>query len=259
MKVVLGAAAWLVYGLLALPIVIVVGASFTAGGYLQFPPDGLSLRWWRAMAQDPDMTNGFLVSARVALLTLALSVSIGALAAIQLGRLSPRWRNLLAAAFAAPLSVPLILTGFSLLVFFTQVGLLNETGLVIGHTVVSVPYVLRASLASLSLSDYTLPRAAAIHGATPRQVIWHVMLPLLRPGLVSGGLFAFLASVNNIVVSVFVAQPGTSPLPVVIFSRMENLAEPTVAAASTTVVVLTAALCVLLEHRYALFRSLAGR
>lgn len=259
MNLVLPALAWLVYAALALPIVIVVGASLTAGGYLQFPPDGLSLRWWRAMAADPDMANGFLISGRVALLTLCLSTAIGALAAIQLGRMTPRRRNALAAAFSAPLSVPLILTGFSLLVFFTQVGLLNEAGLVIGHTVVSVPYVLRATLASLSLSDHGLPRAAAVHGATPRQVIWHVMLPILRPGLVSGGLFAFLASVNNIVVSVFVAQPGISPLPVVIFSRMENLAEPTVAAASTAVVGATALLCLLLEKRYALFASIAGR
>lgn len=259
MRILLSAAAWLVYATLTVPIVIVIGASLTSGGYLQFPPDGLSVRWWRAMAQDPDMANSFIVSARVALVTVALSVAIGALAAIQLSRLSPSRRTALAAAFSAPLSVPLILTGFALLVFFTQVGLLNETGLVIGHTVVSVPYVLRSALASLSLSDHTLPRAAAIHGANPRQVIWHVMLPLLRPGLVSGGLFAFLASVNNIVISVFVAQPGTSPLPVVLFSRMENLAEPTVAAASTTVVLLTAVLCLLLERRYALFRSLAGR
>ncbi|WP_164107717.1 ABC transporter permease, partial [Serratia marcescens] len=80
--------------------------------------------------------------------------------------------------------------------------------------------------------DPALPRSAAIHGAAPWQVIWHVTLPLLRPGLISGGLFAFLASINNIVVSAFLAQPGENPLPVVIFSRMENLAEPSAAAAS---------------------------
>lgn len=252
-------AAWILYIALALPIVIVVGASFTGGGYLQFPPDGLSLRWWRVMLEEPDMMNGFVVSARIAVMTVLLSVPIGALAAIWLGRMSSGRRNLLAALLSAPLSVPLVLTGFALLVFFTQLGLLNEVGLVVGHTVVAVPYVLRSALASLSLSDASLPRAASIHGARPWQVIWHVMLPMMRPGLVSGGLFAFLASVNNIVISVFIAQPGMSPLPVIIFSRMENLAEPSVAAASTTVIVLTALLCLLLERRYSLFRSLAGR
>lgn len=255
----MSAAAWVLYAMLALPILIVSGASFTGGGYLQFPPDGLSLRWWRVMIEDPDMWTGFKVSARVAALTVAMAVPVGALAAIWLGRMGPGRRNLLTALLSAPLSVPLVLTGFALLVFFTQLGLLNETGLVIGHTVVAVPYVLRSALASLSLSDPSLPRAAAIHGARPWQVIWHVMLPLMRPGLVSGALFAFLASVNNIVISVFIAQPGLSPLPVIIFSRMENLAEPSVAAASTTVIVLTALLCLVLEKRYSLFRSLAGR
>lgn len=148
----------------------------------------------------------------------------------------------MASLLTAPLSVPLVLTGFALLVLFTQLGLLNEAGLVIGHTVVAVPYVLRSALASLSLCDHSLPRAAAIHGARPWQVIWHVMVPMMRPGLVSGGFFAFFASVNNIVISVFIIQPGSSPLPVVIFSRMEKLAEPSVAAASTTVIVLTALL-----------------
>jgi putative spermidine/putrescine transport system permease protein len=259
MRQALSLAAWLVYAALALPILIVMGASFTGGGYLQFPPDGLSLRWWRVMAEDPDMAQGFLVSARIAALTVVLSVPIGALGAIWLARMAPRSRTVMASLLTAPLSVPLVLTGFSLLVFFTQLGLLNEVGLVIGHTVVAVPYVLRSALASLSLSDQSLPRAAAIHGARPWQVIWHVMVPMMRPGLVSGGLFAFLASVNNIVISVFIAQPGVSPLPVVIFSRMENLAEPSVAAASSTVIVLTALLCLVLERRYSLFRSLAGR
>ena len=122
-----------------------------------------------------------------------------------------------------------------------------------------MPYVLRSALVSTSLADPALPRSAAIHGASPWQVIWHVTLPMMRPGLISGGLFALLASLNNIVVSAFIAQPGVNPLPVVLFSRMENLAEPSVAAASTAVIILTAMLCLILERRYDLFRSLAGR
>ncbi|MBN9436586.1 ABC transporter permease subunit [Bosea sp. (in: a-proteobacteria)] len=251
--------AWLVYAALTLPILMVIGASLTAGAYLSFPPQGLSLRWWNVMIQDPDMVNGFVVTARVAVLAVLISVPSGALAAIFLSRQPPVRRNLLAAIFTSPLSVPLVLTGFSFLVFFTQLGLLNEVGLVIGHTVIAVPYVLRSALASLSLNDTSLPRAAAIHGAKPWQVIWHVTIPMMKAGLISGGLFAFLASVNNIVVSVFVSQPGDNPLPVVIFSRMENLAEPSVAAASAAVIIATAVICLVMEKRYALFRSLAGR
>lgn len=255
----MGFAAWLVYAALTLPILMVIGASLTAGGYLSFPPQGVSLRWWKVMINDPDMVNGFVVTARVAVLAVVLSVPTGAFAAIYMSRLPSSRRNVLASIFTSPLSVPLVLTGFSFLVFFTQIGLLNEFGLILGHTVIAVPYVLRSALASLSLSDASLPRAASIHGARPWQVIWHVSLPMMRAGLISGGLFAFLASVNNIVVSVFVSQPGDNPLPVVIFSRMENLAEPSVAAASSAVIIATALICVVMEKRYALFRSLAGR
>lgn len=248
----------LIYAALALPIIIVIGASFTAGGFLRFPPDGLSLRWWHVMLDDPAMLTGFVVTARVALLTVLVCVPVGALAALQIRRAGGAggW---LALAFAAPLNVPLVLTGFALLAWMTRLGLLNEAGLVLGHIVVCLPYVTRTVLSSLALTDPAVARAAAIHGATPARVLLHAVLPALRPGLVSGGLFALLASVNNIIISVFLAQPGASPLPVVIFSRMENLAEPSVAAASATVVLLTALLCLVLEWRYALFRSLAGR
>jgi putative spermidine/putrescine transport system permease protein len=255
MKVALSIAALLLYALLALPVALVVAASFTSAGYLSFPPVGLSTRWWKAMFADRQMMAGFLISGRVALFTVLVAVPIGALAAIQLRELGPRTRNALATVYTSPLSVPMVLTGFSMLVFFTQLGLLNEVGLVIGHAVIAVPYVLRSALTSLSLVDPALPRAAALHGARPYQVIWHVTLPMMRSGLVSGGLFAFLASINNVVVSVFVAEPGAIPLPVVIFSRMENLAEPSVAAASSLVIALTAGCCLLLETRFPLFRA----
>jgi len=251
--------AWLLYAVILTPIVMVAGASLTSGGYLTFPPQGISLRWWNEMMRDEELFQGLLISLRIAALTLLISIPTGALAAIYLNGLSTRWRLALVPVFTSPLSVPLVLTGFSMLIFFTRLDLLNEIGLVIGHVVVCLPYVIRSALVSLSLSDPTLPRAAAVHGASPRQVIFKVTMPMMRHGLISGGLFAFLASLNNIVVSIFIAKPGVNPLPVVLFSRMENLAQPSVAAASTMVIVMTALLCLILEWRYDLFRSLSRR
>lgn len=259
MNRVMGGLALLIYAALALPVVLVAAASFTAGDYLRVPPEGFSLRWWRAMLDDPDMVTGFLISLRVAAATVVISLPLGALGAIGVARAPGGWRATLATALASPLSVPLVLVGFSQLVFLTQLGLLNEGGLILAHVVVCTPYVLRSALASLSLMDPFTARAAAIHGAAPWKVIWHVILPAMRPGLVSGCLFAGLASLNNIVVSAFLARPGASPLPVVIFSRMENLAEPSVAAASTTVILLTTLMCLVLEKRYSLFATLARR
>ena len=247
------------YGVLLAPVIIVIGASLTAGDYLQFPPDGWSLRWYAALLRDREMMSGFVISIEVALATVLLCVPIGAAGAIYLNSLRPSVGSVVASLFLTPLSVPLVLTGFAMLVLFTKLQLLNVAGLIIGHTVVCVPYVLRTTLASLSLADPALPRVAAILGASPMRTVWHVIVPLLRPGLVAGALFAFLASFNNVVTSVFIAAPGSTPLPVVIFSRMDNLAEPSMAAASAVTILITAAACLVLEQRYALFRSLGGK
>lgn len=252
------AVAYGVYALLILPILFVLGASFTAGGYIRFPPDGVSLRWYAALLGDRDLMRGMWLSVEIALATVAAGLVVGTMAALYLARPAVRRRSLLAALFLSPLSVPMVLTGFAMLVLFTQLRLVNTLGLVIAHVVVTVPYSLRTVMASLSLSDPSLPRAAAIHGASPWRAFWYVSLPLLRPGLVAGGLFAFLASFNNITLSIFISSPGASPLPVVIFNRMENLAEPSAAAAASVVILLTAAGVLVLERWFSLFGSLLG-
>ena len=250
--------AYAVYVLLVLPILLVLGASFTSAGFIGFPPVGLSLRWYRALLADGDLVQGIWLSLRIALATVAGSLLIGTMAVLYLAVAGRRGKLWLATFFLSPLSVPLVLTGFSMLVLFTRLGLVNTTGLIVGHVVVTVPYVLRTVMASLSLADPFLPRAAAILGANPWQVFWHVSLPLLRPGMVAGALFAFLASFNNITLSVFISTPGASPLPVVIFSRMENLAEPSAAAAASVVILLTATGVLLLERWFSLFGALLG-
>jgi putative spermidine/putrescine transport system permease protein len=250
--------AHIVYVLLVLPILVVLGASLTAGSYIRFPPDGLSVRWYQAMFHDGDMVHGIWLSMEIALVAVAFALLIGTLAALYLSRLGPRSQNVLASLFLSPLSVPLVLTGFAMLVLFTQFRLVNMLGLIIGHIVVTVPYVLRTVMASLSLTDPFVPQAAAILGARPWQVFWHVILPILRPGLIAGGLFTFLASFNNVTISIFLSVPGASPLPVVIFNRMENLAEPSSAAAASVAIVLTAASVLVLEWRFSMFRSVLG-
>lgn len=253
------AAAAIVYvGLLA-PIVFVVGASFTAGGYIRFPPQGLSLRWYSAMLADGDMVDGLLISFEAAAAATAISLVVGTTAALFLQHRTARVRDTLSTLFLSPLAIPLVLTGFALLVMFTRLQMVDITGLIIGHAVVTVPYVLRTTLASLALADPFIARAAAVLGARPWQVFRHVILPGLRPGLLAGGLFAFLSSFNNVTVSVFLSAPGRSTLPVVIFNRMDNMAEPSSAAAASAVIALTALGILLLERKFALFRSLAGR
>lgn len=246
------------YAVLLAPVVVTLGASVTAGEYLQFPPNGLSLRWYAAFFGDGEMMAGLRLSLLVALTSVAICVPVGASAAIFVMELGGRWKSFLISCLLSPLSVPLVLSGFGLLVFFTRLNLVNTAGLIVGHAVICVPYVLRTVLASMSLTDGSLPRAASIFGARPFQVIRHVTLPLMRPGLVSGGLFVFLTSFNNVVTSIFISPTGAATLPVVIFGRMDQLAQPSVAAASAITIIMTALMCLVIEQRYALFRSLGG-
>ena len=250
----------LTYGLytfLALPVVCVVGASLTAGDFLSFPPHGLSLRWYAAFFADRELMRGTQISLTIAAATTMTAAIIGVCAALFIDG-DPPQRRLLSTLFLSPLNIPLVLTGFAMLVLFTRWNLVNVVGLFIGHVVVTVPYMMRTILSSPALGDPALPRAAAIFGASPISVFRHVTLPQLKPGLISGCLFVFLASLNNVALSVFLASPGASPLPVIIFNRMDNLASPSVAAGAALLIILTAGCVFLLERRYSLFGSIAG-
>lgn len=247
-----------IYALLLLPIVVLMGASLTAESFIAFPPQGLSWRWYEAFLADGEMVRGMGLSFLIAAATTAIAMVVGVMAALYLSRPETRWKAVTSSLFLSPLSVPMVLTGFATLVVFTQLGLVNGLGLVISHVVVTVPYMMRTVLASTSLSDRSLVRAAAILGAGPWRAFWHVTLPLMRPGIVAGSLFTFLASFNNVTTSVFLSSPGKGPLPVVIFNRMENLAEPSIAAAATVMIVITVVGILILERFVSLFGSLAG-
>ena len=245
------------YALLALPVICVIGASLTAGDFLSFPPDGLSLRWYSAFFADRELMRGSWISLAIAVATTAATVAIGVPAALFLES-DPPWRRAIGSLFLSPLNIPLVLTGFAMLVLFTRLNLVNATGLLIGHVVVTVPYMVRTILSSLALTDPALPRAAAIFGAGPFRIFRYVTLPLLKPGLISGCVFVFLASLNNVALSVFIASPGSSPLPVVIFSRMDSVASPSIAAGATLLILFTAGCVFAFERRYSLLGPLTG-
>ena len=248
--------AYLTYALILVPTAIVVASSFTTSQFIVFPPVGLSGQWYTRALADRELMAGLRLSLLVALGAVAVSLALGTMAALYLSRPSVRGRSALAAFFLAPLTVPSVMTAFALLLAFSSWGLINQPGLTIAHVVLTVPYIIRTVLVSLAGADPSLPRAAAILGANPWRVFWHVTLPLIRPGMVAGAVFAFLVSFNNVTISVFIASPGTSTLPVVLFQRMERFSEPTVAAAASTIVVSTIVIMLLLDRKLSLFQSL---
>lgn len=253
---VVSVAAWLTYALIVVPLVMVIGASFTETRYIAFPPQGFTFRWYEAAVADSALMHGLGLSALVACGAVAISVVLGTLGALYLSRTAGRLKEVFAAFFLAPLNVPAVMTAFALLLAFTQWHLINWWGLVVAHAVLTLPYIVRSVLVSLAGQDPAVERAGAILGASPLRVFRHITLPLIRPGIIAGGIFAFLISFNNVPISVFLASPGSAPLPVVLFNRMQWLAEPSVAAAATLTVVTTLAIMLALERRFSFYKSL---
>ena len=249
---------YLGFAVILIPTVLVVGSSFTTTRYIVFPPKGFSLKWYWAAFSDPQMLKGLELSLSVAVASVLISLVIGTLGALYLARPDARGRGYLSAFFLAPLSVPTVMTAFALLLTFTNWGLISRLGLIVAHVVLTVPYVIRTVLVSLTGLDPSLGRAASILGANRWNTFRLVTLPLIKPGVIAGGVFGFLVSFNNVTISVFIASPGSSTLPVVLFNRMEWLAEPSVAAAASMIVLLTITIMLILDRKFSLFRSLFG-
>jgi putative spermidine/putrescine transport system permease protein len=230
----------LVYVTLSLPAVIVVVSSLTAGDSLRFPPEGLSLRWYRAAFDSAPFMNSLWVSTRLALLATALSLAIGLATAFALDRHRFRGREALRTLTLSPLVVPMVVLGLGLLQFLAWIRL-NQTfvGLLVGHVLITLPYVVRALTASFVLFDRTLEQAAMNLRAPPWRVLRRITLPLLAPALVSAGVFAFVTSFGNITLSVFLGFAGETTLPVQIFTYVEHSYDPVLAAVSSFVIAVT--------------------
>lgn len=240
------------------PIVSVVVVSFSTASFITFPVPGWGLNWyWRIIEYRP-FIDALVTSIELAVAAASLGALLGVPAALALARSRNAWAALLANFLLAPISVPAIVLGFSLLYFLAGIGLgISFLSLLVAHTVVSIPYIVRTVLATYRAVAPSLEEAASILGASRWQVLCHTTLPLIRPGVFAGGLFAVLTSLDNLPLSFFFGSASTNTLPVVMLSYMENQFDPSIAAIST-VQMLIAVLCLLLLDRiYGIERLIA--
>jgi putative spermidine/putrescine transport system permease protein len=252
-KVGLGAIAYfglngaILFFLLA-PIAIVSVFAVNPTPYISFPPVGFTLVWFAKFFANPDFINALWLSLKVAAAVLVLSMLIGATAALALARGNLPGARLATALFMSPLMLPAILTGLALFQIYLLVGIGRPIwGLVMGHTVVAVPYVIRTTLAVLHNFDRRLEEAAAALGANPVRVFVEVTLPLIRPGVIAGGIFAFIVSFDQFPVSLFLVVPKGETLPVVLFNYMKFDLDGAIAAASMVSIALALSVVILLE------------
>ncbi|MCR8846754.1 ABC transporter permease [Paenibacillus sp. SC116] len=239
----------LVFIFLLGPLVIIIGTSFGDSSVLKFPPEGFSLKWYKNIFEVDMFMETFKVTMGVALLGNLIALLLGVPAAYALSRGQFRGKELLNSIFISPILIPGVVMGFTMLKFLVvQFNLPIYTSLLIGHIVLMLPFIIRVISSSLSNFDYSVEEAAMSLGASRLKTFFTVVLPNIRSGLIAGVLLAFLESFNNVDISVFMTGPGVSTLPIQMLTYVENYFDPTIAAISVLLMVLTGLLMVMIER-----------
>lgn len=246
------------------PIVVVVIASFNAVGVFSFPPQSFTTRWYSEI--DPAFYRALYISLIVASITVVLAVLVGVPGALALARGQFRGRDTLNALCLSPLMVPALVIGvaafqFSLVIWDVFRVTLGGTiaGLVIGHLTFAIPYVVRSVLASHTRFDLSIEEAAQNLGASPLQTFFEVTLPILKPGIVSGALFAFLISLDEVPIALFMGGGNATTLPVKIFTAMEISFGGDILAVASLVVGASVILMLILDRTIGLERIFATK
>jgi len=238
----------MVLAFLVLPLLVVVPLSFTDSQFLMFPIPALSTRWYAVVLGSAVWAEAFANSALIALLTTALATTLGTLAAVGITTTRFHGQAIVMAMLVSPLFVPVIVAAVGLFYVYAQLGLsASYAGLVLAHTMLALPFVFLTVLATLSGYDRTLTRAALILGATPLQTFRLVMLPVIRPGVVAGALFAFVTSLDEVVVTLFVGAPSIRMLSREILNGSQENLSPAIAAVATLLILFSAVLMAIVE------------
>jgi putative spermidine/putrescine transport system permease protein len=243
---------------LLLPIIVSVLLSFDNRQYLgPFPPTQFSLRWYRSFLDNPAYLDGLIISLKLAALSTLISTAAGACAAYVLS--VSRWsgRDIVETLFLSPKFVPTVVIGFSILGFASAVEIFDPfTRLIMGHVVITIPFTVRATLASLVGIRRSLVEAAISLGAPPWRAFIDVTLPLARTGVVAGGLMAFVLSFDEVAVSLFLSDAFTQTLPIALVAEMRANLNLTVAAVSTVFAAVTILIVFFLDRTVGLDRAI---
>ncbi|WP_029002686.1 ABC transporter permease [Azorhizobium doebereinerae] len=241
------------------PIVIVCVVAFTPEGFLSLPTNGLSLRWFKAIAGYPEFVSAFRDSLWLAALSSVIAVGVSVPAALAVARHRFPGREAVSAFILSPLMIPHVVLGVAFLRFFTQIGVGGSmVSLVLAHVVIVLPFAFRLTLSTATGLDRSLEQAAVSLGASGATLFRRVTLPLILPGVVSGLVLAFINSFDEVTMTVFIAAPGATTLPVRMFLYIQDNIDPLVTSVSAVVIALTVVVMALIEKLFGLERLLAG-
>jgi putative spermidine/putrescine transport system permease protein len=216
------------------PMIIVLIISFSSAPFLTFPPPGFSLQWYRKLFGQGDWLDALITSAQIMLPTGIIATVLGTAAAVGIARGRFPGASIVTGLLMAPVVVPVIITAAAMFGVFRGFGLYGTlTGLILAHTVLTIPYVVTTVLASLHMVDEQLEDAALTLGATHWSAFWRVVFPLILPAVLSGFLFAMVISFDEVIVSIFISSPTLRPVTVQMWSDIRGDVNPTISAIGT--------------------------
>ncbi|WP_202076100.1 ABC transporter permease [Pseudooceanicola pacificus] len=225
------------------PIMIVVLASFTPRGYLEFPPQGVSLRWYAEVLASPIWLRAFGTSVALAFISATVTTFVCFLAALVTTRRKVPGQSLFELLVQMPLLLPHAALAMAMFSLVLLIGLRGTfPGLVVAHLIIVLPFVYRPIVNGLRQHDISVEEAAMTLGADPATTFRKITLPMIRPALISAFLFSFIVSFDEVTVSVFLIGVDLTTLPVKILSDIQNSASPAIAAVSTMLMCLTLAM-----------------
>jgi len=233
---------------LVLPILVIIPLSFSDSTFLSYPMPGYSMRWYENLIHSEAWVraakNSFIVAPMAALIATVL----GTLAAVGLNKAEFPGKGLLMAVLISPMVVPAVVVGVGVYIFFAEIGLADSyTGLILAHAALGAPFVVTTVSATLQGFNHNLVRASLSLGAGPLQTFFRITLPVIAPGLISGALFAFATSFDEVVITLFVAGPNQTTLPRQMFTGIRENISPTIAALATILIVFSTCLLLVLE------------
>ncbi len=237
-----------VLAFLLMPILVIIPLSFSASSFLVYPIPGWSLKWYHDLLTSDDWIRAAKNSFMVAPAATLIATSLGTLAAVGLARTQFAFKGLLMSLLIAPMVVPIVVVGVSTYLFFAPIGLGDSyTALIIVHAALGAPFVLTTVLATLQGFNQNLVRASLSLGETPLRTFFRITLPVIAPGVISGALFAFATSFDDVVVALFLAGPEQLTLPRQMFNGIRENISPTIAAVATLLILFTTSLLLVLE------------
>lgn len=248
--------AWLALIFLMLPILVIIPLSFNAEPYftftegmLAFEADAYSLKWYQEILNDDKWILAIKNSFYIGFFATILATVLGTCAAIGLSNPSMPFQRIIMAILLSPMIVPLIITAAGMFFFYSQLNIAGTyIGIIMAHAALGTPFVIITVNAALAGFDYSLVRASMSLGASPLMTFFKVVVPLIRPGVISGALFAFITSFDEVVVVLFLAGPEQRTIPRQMFSGLREQINPTILAVATLLIVISVLMLITIEY-----------